>query len=199
MTSEDDTRRVITPSREAKLFRAVNEAWEDVRKDLSRYSIWARTRACMMFERLAVRLQEAFIGDPGVRFEFANESVKIAFDDKIVARVKKADGRGLGHNVQTEINDLFCDQADMFPGFEPLDKIEIVYVLNIYGTEIKRIMVQARDGEVRLWAYRIDDTALGTTALIEPLPTRPMAPSTADDLVQPRAKPIVKDESDKSK
>jgi len=51
MTSEDDARRVITPSREAKVFRAVNEAWADVRKDLGRYSIWARTRACMMFER----------------------------------------------------------------------------------------------------------------------------------------------------
>ena len=200
MTSEDDTRRVITPSREAKLFRAVNEAWEDVRKDLARYSIWARTRACMMFERLTVRLQEAFIDDPGVRFEFADETVKITFDDKIVARVKKADSSGLGHNVQTETNDLFCGQADMFPGFEPLNKIEIVYVLNMYGTEIKRVMIQARDGDVRLWAYQIDDAALGTTAPVHPLPTRPTAPpSTGEDLVQPRAKPIVKDESDKSK
>lgn len=199
MSTEDDTRRVITPSREAKLSRAVNLAWEDVRKDLARYSIWARTRACMMFERLTVRLQETFFDDPGVRFQFANETVKITFDDKIVARVKKADNSGLGHNVQTETNDLFCDQADMFPGFEPLDKIEIVYVLNMYGTEIKRIMVQARDGDVRLWAYEIDDTALGTAAPVEPLPTRPMPPPAGDDLVQPRVKPIVKDESDKSK
>jgi hypothetical protein len=199
MIGEDDTRLVITPSREAKLFRAINEAWNDVRKDLARYSIWARTRACMMFERLAVRLQEAFIDDPDVRFEFANETVKITLDDEIVARVKKADGRGLGHNVQTETNDLFCDQADTFPGFEPLDKIEIVYVLNMYGTEINRVMVQARDGDVRLWAYQIDDTALGTAAPIQPLPSRPTPPSSADDLVQPRAKPIVKDESDKSK
>jgi hypothetical protein len=199
MTSEDDTRRVVTLVREAKLSRAFSEAWKDVRKDLGRYSIWARTRANMMFERLAVRLQEAFIDDPGVRFEFANETVKITFDDKIVARVKKADSRGLGHNVQTETNDLFCDQSDMLPGFEPLDKIEIVYVLNMYGTEIKRVMVQARDGEVLLWAYKIDDAALGTAAPVQPLPTPPAPPTTADDLVQPRAKPIVKDESDKSK
>jgi hypothetical protein len=39
MIGEDDTRLVITPSREAKLFRAINEAWNDVRKDLARYSI----------------------------------------------------------------------------------------------------------------------------------------------------------------
>jgi hypothetical protein len=201
MVAEDDTRRVITPSREAKLSRAFTEAWEDVRKDRPRYSIWPRTRANMMFERLAVRLQEAFIDDPGVRFEFADETVKITFDDKIVARVKKADSRGLGHNVQTETNDLFCGQADTFPGFEPLDKIEIVYVLNMYGTEIRRIMVQARNGEVRLWAYEIDDTALGITAPVHPLPPRPPAPIASDleNLVQPKAKPNVKDETDKSK
>ena len=201
MSTEDDTRRVITPSREAKLSRAVKDAWEDVRKDLARYSIWARTRACMMFERLTVRLQETFFDDPGVRFEFANETVKITFDDKIVARVKKADGNGLGHNVQTETNDLFCGQADMFPGFEPLDRIEIVYVLNMYGTEIKRIMVQARDGDVRLWAYKIDDTEIGTAAPVYPLPPRPPAPIASDleNLVQPKAKPILKDETDKSK
>ena len=201
MITEDDTRRVVTPSREAQLASAFAEAWKDVRKDLARYSIWPRTRANMMFERLAVRLQEALIDDPGVRFEFANETVRITFDDTIVARVKKADSRGLGHNVQTETNDLFCGQADMFPGFEPLDKVEIVYVLSMYGTEIKRIMVQARDGEVRLWAYKIDDTAIGTAAPVHPLPPRPPAPTAPDleSLVQPKAKPILKDETDKSK
>jgi hypothetical protein len=199
MITEDNTRRIITGPREAKLCKAFQEAWEDVRKDRPRYSIWPRTRANMVFERLAVRLQEQFIDDPGVRFEFANETVKIIFDDKIVARVKKADSRGLGHNVQTETNDLFCEQADMLPGFEPLDKLEIVYMLNMYSTEIRRVMVQARDGEVRLWAYEIDNAALGTTAPVTPLPIRPVAPSSADDLVQPRTKPLVKDESDKSK
>jgi hypothetical protein len=195
MFTEDDTRRIITGPREAKIYQAFQEAWEDVRKDRSRYSIWPRTRANMVFERLAVRLQEQFIDDPSVRFEFANETVKIIFDDKIVVRVKKADGRGLGHNVQTGMNDLFCDQA----GFGPLDKIEIVYVLNVFETEIKRVMVQARDGDVRLWAYQMGDAALGTTAPVTPLPPQPLPPSTADDLVQPRTKPIVKDESDKSK
>jgi hypothetical protein len=193
MVTVDDVRRIITGLREAELYQAVKEAWEDVRKDHSRYSIWPRTRANMVFERLARRLQEQFIDDASVRFEFANETVKIILDDKIVVRVKKADSRGLGHNVPTEMNDLFCGQA----GFGPLDKIEIVYVLNVFRTEIKRVMVQARDGDVRLWAYEIDDAALGTTAPVEPLPPRPLPPSTADDLVQPRTKPLVKDESDK--
>jgi hypothetical protein len=198
MITEEKTRRVIAGTRETKLYRAFKDGWEGVRKDHSRYSIWPRTRANMMFERLAVRLQETFLDDPGVRCGFANETVKITFDDEIVVRVKKADSRGLSHNVPTEANDLFCGQTMMFPGFEPLDKVEVVYVLNMYGTEITRVVVQARDGDARLWAYPIDDAALDA-APVTPLPPRPLPPAADEDLVRPRTKPIVKDESDKSK
>jgi hypothetical protein len=197
MTSEDDVRGVLTPVREAKLYRAVNEAWDDVQEDRHRYAIWARTRAGMVFERLTVRLQQNFADDPGVRFVFADETVKIVFDDRLVARCKKADSQGLGHNIPTRSNDLFCEQGSLF-GFGPLDKIEIVYVLDAYSTSIKRIMVQARDGDVRLWAYEIDDAAMAAPAPVTPFPTPPIPPSDdMSDLVQPRSKPDAKDETDK--
>jgi hypothetical protein len=201
MTQEDNVRRVLAPIREAKLYRAFKQAWDDVRADRARYPIWPRTRANMVFERLAIRLQEQFSDDPNVRFEFAAETVKITFDDDIVARVKKADNRGLGHNVETIANSLFTDQTQyVLEGFEPLDKIEIVYVLNMYSTEIERVVVQARDGDVRLWAYEIEDAIpLAPTAPISPLPTPPAPPADADDLVRPRTTPISKDETDKGK
>jgi hypothetical protein len=196
MTDESDVRRTITPEREAKLYRSFDQAWADVQQDRHRYPIWARTRAGMMFERLAIRLQENFAGDPGVRFVFATETVKVIFDEKLMIRCKKADGQGLGHNIPTGANDMFCEQG-AFPGFEPLEKVEVVYVLNAYSTAIKRIMVQARDGDVRLWAYEIDDTALPAAAPIAPFPT-PSAPSPdISMLVQPRTQPVSKDETDK--
>jgi hypothetical protein len=179
-----------------KLYRSFDQAWADVQQDRHRYPIWARTRAGMMFERLAIRLQENFAGDPGVRFVFATETVKVIFDEKLMIRCKKADGQGLGHNIPTGANDMFCEQG-AFPGFEPLEKVEVVYVLNAYSTAIKRIMVQARDGDVRLWAYEIDDTALPAAAPIAPFPT-PSAPSPdISMLVQPRTQPVSKDETDK--
>jgi len=200
MTQEDDVRRVLTPIREAKLSRAFKQAWDDVRADQARYPYWPRTRANMVFERLAVRMQEQFSDDPGVHFEFADETMKITFDDEIVARVKKADNRGLGHNIETIANSLFTGQTQyVLEGFEPLDKIEIVYVLNMYGTEIKRVVVQARDGDVRLWAYEIEDAIpLAPAAPVTPFPTPPV-PTGADDLVRPRTTPISKDETDKGK
>ncbi|WP_316230182.1 hypothetical protein [Bradyrhizobium sp. SZCCHNR1051] len=197
MTTEDDARKVLTAERAARVYRAVRQAWDDVQQDIARYPHWPRTRAGMVFERLKIRLQEQFATDTGVHFTFADETMKMVFDGKLVARCKKADSRGLGHNVPTGANDLFLDQQTSL--FDPQDKIEIVYVLNLYATDIKQILVQARDGDVRLWAYEIDDAALGTSAPVTPLPTPPAPPSTsADDLVQPRVKPIVKDESDKN-
>ncbi|MGB7125836.1 MAG: hypothetical protein WBD42_03280, partial [Methylovirgula sp.] len=112
---------------------------------------------------------------------------------------KKANGRGLGQNVPTHANDLFCDQETLSL-IAPFDKVEIVYTVNNLGTEIDKILVQARDGETRLWAYEIDDAALGGNASITPMPSPvtppPLAPD-ASDLVKPRRKPAAKDEEDK--
>jgi hypothetical protein len=150
----------------------------------------------MVFERLRIRLQEQFATDTGVHFVFADETMKMVFDGKLVARCKKAGDQGLGHNIPTDANDLFCAQGSFF---EAQDKIEVVYVLNTYATDINKVLVQARDGDVRLWAYEIDDSALASPAPVEPLPPRPMPPIAfdADNLVQPRSIPNKKDEADK--
>jgi len=197
MSDKDEVRAVITPIREAKIYRAFRAAWDDYIQDRSRYKIWPRTRANMVFERIAVRLQEQFADDPGMHFDFADETVKMTIDQRLLARCKKANGKGLGQNVPTQANDLFCEQEDMLSAVAPFDKIEIVYVVNALGTEISRVMVQARNGDTRLWGYEIDDTALANVAPVVPIPA-PTAPPAivldASDLVIPRTKPASQDE-----
>lgn len=199
MTTEDDVRTVLTPVREGKIYRAFHQAWDDFIKDRARYSRWPRTRANMVFERLADYLQSQFADDPGIHFTFHNETLKIIVDQKLLARCKKANDHGLGQNVPTLANDLFCDQGTLSI-VPPFDKVEIVYFVNKLGTEIRKIIVQARDGNTRLWAYEIDDTALDGGAIIAPMPSPvtppPLAPD-ASDLVKPRSKPAAKDEEDK--
>jgi hypothetical protein len=67
--TEREARRILTSDRQAKFWRAIHKAWDDVLADLPKYSRWPRSRANMMFERLAIRLQE----------EFAGESIEIRF------------------------------------------------------------------------------------------------------------------------
>jgi hypothetical protein len=195
MTEEDDVRAILGGLREAKLYRAICTAWQDLQQDRPRYSIWPRTRANMMFERIAVRLQELFADDAGVHFVFADETIKIIFDDRLIVRCKKADDAGLGHNIPTMANDLFCTQASFL---RPLGKIEVVYFIDEYATKIDEVVVQARDGDTRLWSYPIDDMAFAVSAPVIslPTPTAPAIASDAENLVHPRSKPIAKEESD---
>jgi hypothetical protein len=188
---EEDVRRTISPDREAKAVRAFHAAWRDVQVDQSKYNIWARTRANMMFERLTVRLQEEFASDSSVRFFFADETIKITFDNLILGRCKKANDRRLGQNVPTQAVMTFCEADDELPGFSGLQKVEILYVVNRVGTAIEQIFVQARDGDMRLWAYPMNDIAEGG-AVVAPLPLQPPPPpppGDASDLVQPRTRP----------
>ena len=94
----------------------------------------------MLFEKIAVRLQEQFADDPGMHFVFADETLKIIFDQKLIVRCKKADNRGLGHNIPTLANDLFCAQSSFLA---PMGKVEIVYFIDEYATEIAEVVVQA--------------------------------------------------------
>jgi hypothetical protein len=156
----------------------------------------------MMFERLAVRFQEEFIGEhPAVRFHFNDETVKIIFDELILARCKKANDRGLGQNIETQANMAFCEAQDDMFGFEGYQKIEIVYALNPTATAVRSVIIQARDGGMRLWAYPIERPAavgMAGTVAPTPLPLPPAPSSEASDLVQPRTKPDGKEETDKS-
>jgi hypothetical protein len=113
--------------------------------------------------------------------------------------------QGLGHNIDTQANIAFIEAQLELPGLEELQKIEIVYGVNQFGTEMDGIAVQARDGDMRLWAYPIPSGAAGSsTATIIPLPLPPSpppssAPATdASDLVQPRKTPAGDEETDKS-
>jgi hypothetical protein len=202
---EDDVRRIIGPDREAKLCRAFDKAWEDVGADISKYALWPRTRANMVFERLAVRLQQEFADDVRAAFCFHDETVKIVLDDTVLLRCKKANGQGFGQNIPTQANLAFCEGQIELPGLEGFQKIEIVYGVNQFGTEMDGIVVQARDGEMRLWAYPIPSSAAGAGAgTVVPLPLSPAPPPPSgptpdvSDLVQPRKTPAAAEETDKS-
>ena len=165
---EDLVRRVLAPY-ETKLFQAVHGAWDDW-KALGlggRLLFPGRTRACLVHDFIVQRAIAAFTGDPKVRTIRRDETAKFVFGGEVALRFKKADDGGLGSNIQTEATLDFVEQQQELPGIPNVHKVEIVYILNKLRTQIERVVVVARDGDVRLWSYVI---APATTAEIVPLP-----------------------------
>lgn len=76
---EDEVRAVLSSKREEKIHKAFMNAWEDWDKnpEKSKYSRWPRTRATMVFERIAARLLEEFTGEPGVDFFFQGRNHQV--------------------------------------------------------------------------------------------------------------------------
>jgi hypothetical protein len=197
---ESEVRGVLHPGREAKIERALMRAWQDWLDDPNRamYSRWPRTRANMVFERIADHLQKELAGDPQVQFHFQDETIKVVFDDKVLARFKKADEDGFGINNPTQATIAFCEaQADL-PGLPGLQKIEVLYHLDSLQTYIAGITVQARDGDMRLWSYSLDASS-GAQAPLPFPPPPPPPPYDASDLVRPRAPGRADEDAEDSK
>lgn len=188
-----DARLIIHPVRERRIVTAFAAGWSDwlVCPQRGWFSRWPRTRANMVFERVVDHLQRQFADDVGVRFVFDDETMKMVLDDRIVLRVKKANALGLGSNIQTQAVIDFVDAQPDLPGLEGLTKLEIVYVLNAIQTEIRSVIVQARDGDMKIYSYPIDVAAEGSGTVV-PLPLPPAPPTGddyADDLVRPKKEP----------
>lgn len=165
---EDIVRSVLAPY-ETKLFQAMHGAWEDWKALglAGRLLFLGRSRACLVHDFIVQRAIAAFTGDAAVRTIRRDETAKFVFAGQVALRFKKADDNGLGSNIKTEATLDFVEQQQELPGIPNVHKIEVVYILNRLQTQIERVVVVARDGDVRLWNYVI---APATTAEIVPLP-----------------------------
>jgi hypothetical protein len=165
---EEVVRSVLAPY-ETKLFRAVHDAWDEWKAlELGgRLLFPARSRACLVHDFMVQRACAAFSGDSAVRVIRRDETAKFVFADQVLLRFKKADDTGLGSNIETQATLNFVEQQQELPGIPNVHKVEAVYILNKLSTQIERIVVVARDGDVRLWDYVI---APATTAEIVTLP-----------------------------
>lgn len=185
--THSEAKEVISSEREARIMRAFSAAWDDWENchDRKLFKRWARTRANMVFERLADRLQEVFADDPGVRFHFKSETIKIVFDNAIVARIKKANNSGLGANISTGAVIQFVEAQQDIDGLGGLKKIEIVYVLNQFQTSIRDVVVQARDGGMQVWRWTLGKGTEGAEIIPFdlPAPPTPNGATAADEVV----------------
>jgi hypothetical protein len=187
---EEDVRSLLTSDREEKIERAYENAWKDWwgsenRPQLSR---WPRTRANNFFEYLATRLLREFPEGSGARFQFKDETFFMVLDEILVIRFKKADKKGIGSNISTQAVLEFCDPQQGIPGMPGVQKVEIVYTLNVTETALSEIIVVARHGDDKMWSYGLNSSQGGAQVLPMPQPKTPLTP--LEDLVKERKKPL---------
>lgn len=169
LTDEQVVRATLSKY-EPAIFKAVQDGWRDWEGlELNgRLLFRARSRACLVYDFVVKRAIAALDGDTGVRIVRRDETVKFIFGNSIVMRFKKANGNGLGSNIETQATLDFVAQQQEMPGLGDVHKVEVVYVLNSLQTQVSEVLVVARDGDIRLWSYTI---VPATTAEIITLPT----------------------------
>lgn len=156
-------------------------AWEDWRSSSEcGRTIFSRTRANIIFDRMISRAREVFSGMPSIRIVERVGTEYFVADDQVLFRFKKGNVLGLSGNVRTQLSLAFHDhdQRSLFDHLD-LDRVEVVYTLNKLETKIANILVVGRDGYDLAWAYSIIPEA----DVIVDAPFAPVAPVTPPELL----------------
>ena len=186
---ETDVREILGRY-ESTIIEVAHGAWSDWLGLPNRSRLrFARTRATVVHDFIVDRAITAFAGNADVRSIVKDETAKFLFDRRVLVRFKKGDGNGLGCNIETQAVLAFTDPQLLIPGLPDVQKVDVVYVLNDLQTMIERVAVSARDNDVRLWSYDIEDSR---SAPVLPLPM-PSAPDEGGRVVRLRTRAELED------
>ena len=168
----------------------LDQAMEDWEKMPNKsWLIFRRDQANIIFSYVARHALVEFADDHDVHVMPESQTVKFLFRDAVLIRFKKGNAAGVGSNIVTQSVLEFIDPQLSFSGLPDVQRVEIVYQLNVIGTGYKEVAVVARDKRARIWAYPLNGKS---SAEIIPLPPRP-APVLTPPSVIP--KPIKKEQS----
>lgn len=174
IAKETEVRAILTSDREKKIREAYRSAWADwwTSDDRQKLSRWPRTRANNIFEYLATHLISEFQSDKEARFICERETFKLLLEERLLIRFKKSNSNGVGSNIGTLAELDFCDPQVDWLGFPELQKVEIVYTLNLTGSDLSEITVLARDGDQRQWSYEITGGEAEVFQFVQPQPLK---------------------------
>lgn len=155
MSAPDINRvRRVLEAREPVLYEIQAGGWEGW-KCSSEFGRCRRlgTRASIVWERATDLALEAYTADSTVEVLHHYDTYSYVFDDEVLGRLKKGDDDGLTANYPTQLNLAYHEnELDLF-GHRELDRVEFVYKLNRFQTEMIGAFVVGRDGDRVAWSY----------------------------------------------
>lgn len=150
-------------------------------------AIWdnRRCRANFVWAQMIHRARLEFDGHNSVYILDSHGTVSFIVEDRVLFRFKKGNEHGLSANYPTQLALAFHDHAQNLFGLPNIQRVEVVYQLNMLETEVTDIVVVGRNGPDIAWTYSLMDQG----AEIVPLPlSSPTPQSTPSEqrLVRPR-------------
>lgn len=131
--------------------------------------MFARDRSNIIFSYIIRHAVEEFDGDQDIHVLREPQTVKFLFRDSVLVRFKKGNAKGVGSNIETQAVLEFIDPQLSFSGLPSVNRVEVVYQLDVIGSRYAEVSVVARDRNSRIWAYPL--TAKPSAEII-PLPPR---------------------------
>lgn len=184
-----DTVRNILEDFELRMREVLEGAWEDWLALGNRSVFSPRSRASMVFDFIKTRALMEFADDANIRAIPKGQTVHFLFRDRVLLRFKKANGSGLGSNIETQSVLEFTDPQIPLFALPPIFRVEVCYRLDKLATQMKSLSVTARQGKTKLWSYEL---ARSTTATVIPFP--PSSPQ--EDIAPPEVR--IRKPTDKS-
>ena len=166
----NDVRRILEDF-EVRLRAILEAAWQEWLELPNRARFSARSRASCVFDIIRRMALEEFHGDPNIRAIPKGQTVHFLFRDQVLVRFKKANGAGVGANIETQAVIQFVDPQMSIPGLLPeIYRVEVCYHLNKLQTQMDTLAVTARDRRRKIWSYELARPASGSVVPLPPPP-----------------------------
>lgn len=186
LISQEDAEQAIRPY--ADLFVAVvRSAFDDWLTGPYTHQMQRKSlRANIISNQMLVNARRLFDGVNGIRVEDVPGYTGLLLGGNIFIRMKKADEKLMSRNYPTKSALAYVDQSkDMFGG---MVRLELIYNLGSFGTEMERIALLQRHKSKIVWHIDLLDAGAGIQQLL-PF-AQPPAPegTAAKSVLKPKRK-----------
>jgi hypothetical protein len=148
---------MLEKSRGARLYRAVQAAWEEANEAYPERSRWQRksTFRGIMWETATRKIGEISFDDSDFRVIRHRDTASFIVEDSVLLRFKHGDIELTTRNYPTtEASDFHRHDVDLY-GFVGLQRVELVYVLNEFETALVWVGIAAHSEGKFLWKLEL--------------------------------------------
>lgn len=164
---KDHVERILAKhDRNRKVREAIDFGWHS-RTGCPGHATWARkgTRASVVWEGSRQRFQELMFDDPDCAIIPHHDTFSYVLDDSLLLRFKKANVTLQTNNYPTPLHGLFDEHDEDLFGYNGLQRVEAVYVLDRFETKMVWAGIVAFDRGRHLWHFELPDEGVVAGAI----------------------------------